>query len=167
MISIPSRRFYTLNVEPDEEHYDALIDCALEKGICRFCYLIVRKSEYLTSSARNSIQMLRPYLIETLIVSEWPGTKLLWDTAELYKYNFCSELATQLKKLSRDIFDWKFPDLPEDLCLMLDENTPWMFSITHERDIVLFLSADEVDYLVAKNNFSSMLIVDERNNKNN
>jgi hypothetical protein len=161
----PGRKFYTLNKDLRKENYDYLIDCALENGKCRFCFLIVRKAEFLNPSGQDAIQLLKPYLIDVQTVSDWPGTKLLWDTANLYKYNFCFELADLLKKISRGILDWKLPDLPEDLCFMIDENTPWMFSITHERDIVLFLSAGEIDYLAKKGNFGSMLIVDENYNQ--
>jgi len=160
------RIFYTFKGEPSEQIYRDLIDYVVQNDKCKYSFLIVRNDKLISASEQNALQLLAPFLLEVQDVFQWPGTKLLGRTAKLYKYNFCLEFADMLKKLSQGLYEWKHPDLPEDLCLMITEKLPWLFSIAHEKDAVLCLTPEEVDDLMANNALASMLIKDNNYHEN-
>ncbi|MCL6592265.1 MAG: hypothetical protein K6U80_20260 [Firmicutes bacterium] len=53
-----------------------------------------------------------------------------------------------IKTYSKKISDWKQPKLPEDLCLLRDNGTPWLISIAHENDMYLEISIEEKEALI-------------------
>lgn len=81
---------------------------------------------------------LSNHLINKQTVNEWPGTKLLLDDANLFKYQLNEETIRILGKQSDNIFEWVLPNLPEDLILYKNKN-PVFISITHEKDLYLEL----------------------------
>ena len=89
---------------------------------------------------------LRPYLIESKAVSEWPGTKLFWELATLYIYYLNNETAYLLYKSEDNLFKWLLPHLPEDL-VFYKNNKPLFVSITHEKDAYFELEDDELRFL--------------------
>ena len=115
----------------------------------------------LSVAGEQALQLLAPYLLEVQEVSEWPGTKLYRHTATLYKYNVCPAFSELLKNLAQGLYEWEHPDLPEDLGFMLTEKLPWLFTIAHERDAVLCLTAAEVDDLMADDALASILTRDK------
>jgi len=48
-----------------------------------------------------------------------------------------------LTKSASGLYDWVQPSLPEDLCLLRPDETPWLVTISHERDAYLVLDAKE------------------------
>jgi hypothetical protein len=58
-------------------------------------------------------------------------------------YQLTSEVVAALTTAATGLYDWQQPELPEDLCLLRDEDDPWLVSIAHEGDA--FVSVDEVE----------------------
>jgi hypothetical protein len=48
------------------------------------------------------------------------------------------------------LFDWVQPALPEDLCLLRLDGTPWLVNIAHEEEAWLMLPDEEYQQLVGK-----------------
>ena len=109
------RLFFTFREEPKDQVYYDLIDYALTTQRCRFVYLVKRHKDSLNDLGRQALESLHPFLIESIEVSEWPGTKLIGNhTVHLYKYDFCSDFANQLKLMSHRLYGWEHPALLED-----------------------------------------------------
>ena len=109
-------------------------------------------------SLPNDVNSL--FLIESVEVSEWPGTKLVGKYARLHKYDFGWAFANQLKSLSHRLYEWEHPDLPEDLALMINGKLPWLFTIAHEKDAVLCLQSNELDDIQKISSISPFLVRD-------
>jgi len=93
------------------------------------------------------------YLFERKVVTEWPGTRLLIDEAELFVFHFNAETAFILSNYNDDLFCWEHPDLPEDLVFYKNEQ-PIFISITHEKDAYFQLDAEGEDYFRKHNMIS-------------
>jgi hypothetical protein len=50
---------------------------------------------------------------------------------------------SRLTKAADSIYAWRQPALPEDLCALRADDTPWLASIAHEGDAWLELTPDE------------------------
>ena len=59
------------------------------------------------------------------------------------EYDFVDGSADILVKAADGLFDWLEPRLPEDLCLLRSDGSPWLVTITHERDAYFVMSREE------------------------
>jgi hypothetical protein len=76
--------------------------------------------------------------------SEWPGTRLFGHTASVTHFDLNDESVALLKSVSNSIFGWRTPKLPEDLCLLREDESVWLGSISHERDAWLEVTESEL-----------------------
>ena len=136
-----SRIHFDLLTEPTGDIYRTLIDYATLN--CTTALLVVRHSIPLASRGKGVLDQLAAFLKQQEDSSEWPGTKLLDSTALVLRYEFRLECAHILKESAKALYDWKQPDLPEDLCFLRDAGDPWLVSVAHERDGFLHLSQEE------------------------
>jgi hypothetical protein len=127
--------------EPVGETYQQLINAAL--GRADTLLLVTRHSQPLNTSAIGILDELRPFTISVSQESEWPGTRLYDHTATVYKMRFCPEVVEIMKRAANCLFDWVRPGLPEDPCLLRSDGTPWLVTISHERDAYMCLTTDE------------------------
>jgi hypothetical protein len=97
----------------------------------------------LALTATEFIQAAQPFLIKEEETDEWFGTKLLGDKAWVYTFRLCPEAITLVAEASLALFSWLQPDLPEDLCFVRFDGTPWLVSISHERDGYFLISDAE------------------------
>lgn len=93
---------------------------------------VIREKENLSREAFDLIRMLEPFLIEVKEASEWPGTKIFWEQATLFKCHLNHESEYLLSTAEDNIFKWLQPYLPEDL-VFYKCDLPVLVSITHER----------------------------------
>jgi hypothetical protein len=135
-----SGKSFTLLTEPKEDLYRKVIDYAVNE--CKTVLLVVRKSIALNSNGTKVLQQLDPYLKNKMESTEWPGTKLLEDTAVVHQYHFGPACAEILKRSAESLYEWVQPELPEDLCLLKDNEDPWLVSISHERDSYFILNEE-------------------------
>lgn len=120
---------------------------------------VVRSEMEISSDAQLLIKRLGNSLIENKKVSEWPGTKLLDGTAELYKYKLDAISKATLIEIGCGLFDWIQPSMPEDLSFLYQNGQNCLTSISHEKDAWLSINDNEyldvvkkLDGIVVKNN---------------
>ena len=137
---------YTLCRRLDRKNYAALFDFAAAKGA--YALLVIREGEELSSYGKNLIEKLAPFLISQDLVSEWPGTLLFDHKALSLKYEITCACAEILKAASPGLYHWLAPRLPEDLCFLRQDGSPWFVSIAHEKDSYFSLDTREYDLLL-------------------
>ena len=109
--------------------------------ISTILYLVAAALHFI--NGQMVLDRLDPYLSEKKMQSQWPGTILLDSKELVFKYAICREFIDEIKKASMGVYSWIQPDLPEDLCLMRADKTPWFYSVAHETESYLELSDDE------------------------
>lgn len=135
-----SRSLYEV-AEISGAHYRELLEIA--QLHCRQFLCVVRPSLDLSEQAAAFLARCQPYLLLKTARSEWPGTQLLEDVATIYTFELGDYTASLLREAADGLQSWLQPDLPEDLCLLRANGTPWLVSITHEGDYYFELSAAE------------------------
>lgn len=132
--------------EPVDETYRQLLgQCAAYSSSV---LMVVREPNRLTTSAQGLLEDLRPHLLREEKVSEWPGTILLKELAEVYRYHLNIAVLQRLQTAARALYQWVQPDLPEDLCLVRSDESPILVTIAHERDAYLVITEREAESLL-------------------
>ena len=139
---------YTLVTEPKNELYSKLLIKALKS--CNSFIFVVRPTISTEKSVQKIIDDLQQYLIKKSAESEWPGTKLINDTALVYKFQLNKETTQYLVNVSSSLYSWLQPDFPEDLCLLRENGKPWLTTISHEKDAYLLLSEEEKEEILTE-----------------
>lgn len=141
-----SRTIYNFINEPlNQDYYDLLGYSVID---CKHLLLVVRNSIQIDSEGKNIQLKLIPFLCNVSQKNEWPGTTLSNSNATIYKYYLNPECIAIIRKFSNRLYQWQQPTYPEDLCLLRDDDTPWLVSIAHESDGFLLLSKDEATRLL-------------------
>jgi hypothetical protein len=100
-------------------------------NICDEFILVRRYDIDLASNALSTLDALEPFLIEMNKKSSWPGTTLLEQTADIYRYKTVNEAQRILSTSANSLFSWVQPSLPEDLCFV-KKQIPWAENTAHE-----------------------------------
>lgn len=153
---------YTLLAEPAGRVYQNVLDYAVRE--CSFLILVLRGSLDVDPTALNVLERLNSQLISNGQLSEWPGTRLIDHTANVFSFRYGAECAAELKSATSALFSWQQPHLPEDPCLLRADGTPWLITISHERDAYFELSTSECKNLVsAVSSLAPMLRLEREN----
>jgi len=133
---------YEMSREPTQEAYRELVATAERWGSLG---LVVKRPEIeLSPRGQRVLAQLTPFVTGVEESREWPGTTLYTqEEATVYFFQVVPESAELLRATATSLFQWCHPDLPEDLCFLGSDRSPWLISIAHERDAYLALSADE------------------------
>ena len=135
------RKIYDICKEPVDAVYTQLVGKSF--SFCKEFILVVRSYDELGKNGLKVLSDLEPFFVEKRESLEWPGTVLLNGTAFVYKYTYNIKSAEILTTETTHLYDWVHPFLPEDLCLLRSDNSPWLVNIAHERDSYLCLTNDE------------------------
>lgn len=148
--------------EPKNNQYRNLLDFCL-KYSNKFI-IVNRKTMKLSKNYHNIINILEPFLIRKYKSNEWPGTKLIGNKATIYLLHYNVETITIIKKYTNRLFDWKYPNLPEDICFLDKNENVILATISHEndafintnieieKDFIIFFNKEGIKYEVVKNN---------------
>lgn len=129
--------------------YHELLDAAQEE--CSHALLVLQHIIKPDPGANEVLNRLEPFRVKSEELTEWPGTKLfLGYTATVMTYRYEPEFISVLHDISDRLYAWELPSLPEDLCLLRVDGSPWLVTIAHERDSYLDLTNNEKDYLLAR-----------------
>jgi len=141
-----SRVVYNLLDDVRGAAYAKLLQQAL--SYCGSFILVLRHSIDVNESAQSVLNRLEPFLIRREERSEWPGTQLLDETAQVSTFQLSPATATVLAEVAPSLFSWTQPELPENLCLLREDGEPWLATIAHENDAYLVLSFAESALLI-------------------
>jgi hypothetical protein len=137
---------YSLTQEPSQFTYERILDFSL--NLSSRMLLVIGKSMESSDKCNQVIVNLDKYLLEKKESSEWPGTILYAETASVRTYSYNKELIGVVKSITASLYEWNLPDLPEDFCLLRDESTPWLVTISHEKDGYFYATQSEIDSLI-------------------
>jgi hypothetical protein len=138
---------YTIAHPLPSKLYEDILDYAIGKSATFL--LVVRDSLGLSSRATELLERLRSSLVKDRRGSRWPGTELIKGTARIVEYTYTRESKDILKQVAKDLYDWKQPDLPEDLCLLKPSGDVWMATISHERDAFFEMETEELTAMLS------------------
>jgi hypothetical protein len=134
---------YTLLQPTYGPGYESLIDAL--SSLSRYCSFVVREFDEKNHEIESFIKQIEAYEDRRDRVSEWPGTCLLQgETALLYTYRLDPKLVSILKSEVSSLFSWSTPTLPEDLCFYREDRSCLLATISHEKDVYVELSEDEL-----------------------
>lgn len=133
--------------EIDGNRYRDLLSAA--QRVCDSFMLVVRPDLRLSRGAQALIENLTPHLIEESKRSEWPGTRLMGQTARCLTFRFTGAAHDSIEAAVHDLYDWRQPELPEDLSFYAKGET-WFFSMTHEREAYFRLEQEEYVELISR-----------------
>lgn len=121
---------YSLNNNPEGQVYKELLDIAFDT--CDEFILVQRPDMDFEESAHRIIKLLEPFLIEKRKSRSWPGTTLLEQTADVYRFRTDKEAEKVLLDATQSLYSWVQPKLPEDLCFLKNQGV-WMSNTAHEK----------------------------------
>jgi len=136
---------FTFKSPPRGPVYVEMLQAGLEDGATLL--LVVQPSLPLGGNGSTLLASLDEYALDARDASEWPGTRLLSGTARVHRFKLGPELVNKLLKATESLLDWQQPNLPEDLCILRADGTPWLTTISHEGDAFLSLTSDEAEKL--------------------
>lgn len=113
----------------------------------RWLYLVERIELGRTKNLGIFLSRLEPWLEDTRVVSEWPGTILLNGTAILRVYSSSPEMIAPIVEASTSPSHWIQPELPEDIAYVRASKAPLLSTVAHENDMVLNLTERELSLL--------------------
>jgi hypothetical protein len=121
-------------------------------GLADRLQLVLRPDLGLGPDGADILQRLRGNLLRTTKASEWPGTILLEDEAEIFEYKYDPEVAVVLGEAASSFQEWVQPHLPEDPSLWISDR-PALFCVSHEGYVGLDLRQEERQRLRAQLGF--------------
>ncbi len=128
-----------------KKHYKDILKHALEH--CSYCLYVVQDFELVNSNALKIINKMRMKLAKQYKDSKWPGTELLDTQVDIFIHIFDYDTCEMLTGFASGFPAWQHPDLPEDLCLLREDMSPYFISIAHERDFYFLLQDNEFELL--------------------
>ena len=141
---------YVLTSNPTGAEYESLVEFCCSASVEMI--LVVREPRTEGDpSLRQTLADLSPHLIRITQTSEWPGTILYEDEADVYRYRVSPSLQLELERMASSLFDWVHPDVPEDPCFFREDGSVLLVTTSHERDAYLLLTDDE--YTTVKRRF--------------
>lgn len=125
-----------------DEDYRRVLEAA--HAVCGYGLLVVQDGVGLEPAGTRVLTGLKGSLVRRERSSSWPGTQLSDSTAELLVFEYNPKSIAILSSAARGLYEWQQPALPEDLCLLREDESPWLVTIAHENDSYLVLSEDEL-----------------------
>ena len=115
-VDVSARKIYDVIDEPVGPEYDALLDSALTQ--CSTVVLSVRP-DTLEPAANEVLDKLEPHRRAS--------------GGAVARFALDRDTVTILKQAARGLYAWRSPSLPENLCLLRGDGSPWLVSIASER----------------------------------
>lgn len=136
---------FDLLEEPSGEIWQRLLDRSL--AVCDFLQLVVHHGQPLDASGQDVLRRLHSFLVSDQEEREWPGTILYGHTARVLRFRYTPESMNILSGAADRLYAWVQPGLPEDLALLREDLSPWLASISHERDAYFELAGGEENWI--------------------
>lgn len=127
----------TISTEPVGARYAELL--RFGATVCNSIQMVVQHG--LGTQEIELLAQLEPWRSARNCSNRWPGTTLLKGTAELHIFVFEPSSIDVILTHTDRLFQWLQPEFPEDPSLLRPNGTPWLTTISHERDG--YLSMDD------------------------
>jgi hypothetical protein len=121
--------------------YREVLQYALK--VCSEGVLLIRPYYSCSESARKVLERLSAFPSPDKESLPWTGAQLFDSGAEVKRFLYCQETVDILLEVSKKIFDWEQPGLPEDLTLIRPDGSDWLVAMSHSRQAFLSLSREE------------------------
>lgn len=115
---------------------------------CKSFSLICR-DEVLSNKENDFLVKLNSHLIKKEKISAWPGTVLSGGKA-LICYYYLNEETLEILQTVESLFNFLSPDYPEDPCFYKGDGSPYLITISHEKDLYFNVKAEEMEFLSKK-----------------
>ncbi len=132
---------YEFSSEPRGATWRALIDRAVE--VCQSFQVIIPPFKVEHEAQLELLAEFAPFQLGRYRVDEWPGTRLLDETAILLRFRLNRDSADLLKESLGGPFHLGHLNAPEDLAFLREDGSVWFASVTHESMAWLELSPTE------------------------
>lgn len=156
------RRHYEIIEEPRGEIYRGLISAL--SPLCSFVLFTLRLRQEPSSLAKAVIAQLSGDLSEVRVTTSWPGTgsgdscaALERDeeyaakyAAVVYLFHLTERALSVLLTLPEGLYEWEFPDLPENLCLLRADRQACLWSVVPDRFAYLYLTDAEIQHVLKR-----------------
>lgn len=139
----------------NRQQYSSLLNHSLKK--CTEFILVVVPEIKLNKSGERVLDRLKPYFKKEIKAYEWPSTKRCeeGEPATIYHYYLNEESMNILLESANNLYSWVQPNLPEDLCFIKQDGTPWLCSVGHEKMSWFEDEADEdLNFIESINNLA-------------
>jgi hypothetical protein len=152
-----NRELYEIASEPRGAAYRQLIAAAVR--FCdRFLFVDVPSPHFReggTSFGPRSlalVESLRTHLLSMEKGKSWPGTTLsdregFVVFARIYWFRLDPTSADLLAQAADGLYEWRWPELPRDLCLMRSRDDEWLVNMAADEDAYLWLTQAEANQL--------------------
>jgi hypothetical protein len=102
--------------------------------------------------AERLVNELAPHLIRVVKEKSWPGTRLgevpgVNVFARVFTFRLDSQSLEIISRAANNLYAWRPPTLPADLCLIRPDSEPWLVSIAADDEAYLRLARDEAQDL--------------------
>jgi hypothetical protein len=138
-----TRSKYWIWQEPAGRDYIQLIEFCAKR--CSKCTFVLRGSLQFGKNCHQFLASQKEHLLEVADQTEWPGTRLIGHTAPVYWYRVTPELIAALEGKVRRLYEWAFPDLPEDLAFYRPDGSALLGTCSHEGFAFVNLGEQEID----------------------
>jgi hypothetical protein len=143
MARVMAIRRYDLLAEPRGEAYRMLIRASLDYANS-FLLVVNPGIGIVEDPGQRLMAELHPYLLSEDQKTQWPGTMRFGDESALVsRFSLSPQTTAILGGAVEGLFEWIGPGLPEDLCILRADGSPWLVTISQERDAYLELRYGE------------------------
>ena len=138
-----NRKEYNIIKEPSGRIYTELLSYSM--NTCDKFSLVERNFEK-SNEFQKAMEILEDFLIQKEKTNKWPGTELLSPSEHgiVNYYELNNQSIDILLNLSNRLYDWTYPERPEDLILIRKDGNPWLVTISHEEDAYFEMTEDEM-----------------------
>jgi hypothetical protein len=131
---------FILEGNPTGTQYGALIDFCSKRSTK---VSLIQPSVGTDESARI-LNQLEPYLTESALVQEWPGTRTRGLPRRILTYQVNEKSASIIKNSVTNLFEWCSPPMPEDVAFYRQDGSVLLATVGHESIGHLFITDEEM-----------------------
>ncbi|MRN52705.1 leucine-rich repeat domain-containing protein [Paenibacillus monticola] len=136
--------FYT---DPKGEVYERLIDFLIEHTD-KFVLSEWHEHYGIVKPYTEIMDKLKPFLVEQCTMEEMQAKSgANYSQGTYYIYQCCTDAGIVLKEAVHGLYDWRQPQMPEDLCFWDAAGADYLYSVSHEKIMGIKMSEEEAEQL--------------------
>lgn len=150
------KRHYEIIQEPRGDVYRGLVSAL--SPLCSFVLFTLRYRQEASPLAKAVLAYLSADIAVVRVSTSWPGTgssdsfsDLEYDekcAAVVYVFHLTERTLSVLLTLAQGLYEWEFPNLPENLCLLRPDRQACLWSAIPDRFAYLYLTDTEMQHVL-------------------